>query len=100
MAAREENRFESIKGLRNLPIDPAESICCAAVNSAYELQAKCIVTLTTTGRTARMLSKYRPPCPIVCVTKNAQTARQILLHRQCVGCVTEPATNPADREAR
>ncbi|KAF8946560.1 Pyruvate kinase [Haplosporangium gracile] len=41
---------------------------------------------TRTGRcgtTARMVSKYRPKCPIICLTRNASTARQVHLHRGC-----------------
>eukprot|EP00756_Hemistasia_phaeocysticola_P016185 Hpha_TRINITY_DN15461_c1_g4::TRINITY_DN15461_c1_g4_i1::g.173681::m.173681/K00873/PK, pyk; pyruvate kinase len=95
-AAWEESRFESVKALRTLPIDPEESVACGAVNSAWELQAKALIVLTTSGSTARLLSKYRAPCPILCVTKNEVTARQLLLHRGCHSVTTKDA----DREAR
>ncbi|POV93956.1 hypothetical protein PSHT_16509 [Puccinia striiformis] len=36
-----------------------------------------------TGSTARLVSKYRPACPIITLTRNEQTARQIHLHRGC-----------------
>ena len=30
---------------------------------------------------ARLISKYRPSCPIICVTRNEQTSRQLHLSR-------------------
>ncbi|RSH86977.1 Pyruvate kinase [Saitozyma podzolica] len=33
------------------------------------------------GVSARLISKYRPQCPIICVTRNEQTARQLHLSR-------------------
>eukprot|EP01063_Lacrimia_lanifica_P032000 TRINITY_DN5391_c0_g1_i1.p1 TRINITY_DN5391_c0_g1~~TRINITY_DN5391_c0_g1_i1.p1 ORF type:complete len:559 (+),score=252.17 TRINITY_DN5391_c0_g1_i1:56-1732(+) len=81
--AREEAMFDSIKALRPLPIPTAESIACAAVSSAYELNAAAIVALTNSGATAELVCKYRPPCPVFAVSKVEQTARQLLLHRFC-----------------
>merc|ERR1712226_1680860 len=40
-----------------------------------------IVVLTYTGTTPRLLSKYKPLCPILAVTRHEQTARQMHLHR-------------------
>eukprot|EP00298_Acanthocystis_sp_HF-20_P009848 c18535_g1_i1.p1 GENE.c18535_g1_i1~~c18535_g1_i1.p1 ORF type:complete len:523 (+),score=241.71 c18535_g1_i1:38-1570(+) len=45
---------------------------------AMKLTGK-IVTLTTTGITTRMVSKYRPPLPIVAVTESIRTAREVCL---------------------
>lgn len=33
------------------------------------------------GVSARLISKYRPSCPIICVTRNEQTSRQLHLSR-------------------
>ena len=35
----------------------------------------------TSGKTARLLSKYRPVCPIIMVTRNARAARYSHLYR-------------------
>ncbi|KAG0296520.1 Pyruvate kinase, partial [Dissophora globulifera] len=45
--------------------------------------AGAIIVLTTSGLTARLLSKYRPKCPIIVLTRNEATARQVHLHRGC-----------------
>eukprot|EP01064_Diplonema_japonicum_P034924 TRINITY_DN7396_c4_g1_i1.p1 TRINITY_DN7396_c4_g1~~TRINITY_DN7396_c4_g1_i1.p1 ORF type:complete len:564 (+),score=184.50 TRINITY_DN7396_c4_g1_i1:37-1728(+) len=102
-ANREENLFDSIKGLRKIPISIAETIACGAVNSAFELQAKAIIAVTSTGNTARMMSKYRAPCPIIAVTTEERTARQLLLHRFVKPLLVEKnelTASEADREEK
>mmetsp|Transcript_32734 Transcript_32734/g.92845 ORF Transcript_32734/g.92845 Transcript_32734/m.92845 type:complete len:644 (-) Transcript_32734:207-2138(-) len=42
-----------------------ESICSSAVRCADKIQAKMILVFTNSGRTARLLAKYRPPMPIL-----------------------------------
>ncbi|CAJ1035733.1 Pyruvate kinase, alpha/beta domain containing protein, putative [Leishmania lindenbergi] len=54
-----------------------EAVCSSAVNSVYETKAKALVVLSNTGRSARLVAKYRPNCPIVCVTTRLQTCRQL-----------------------
>lgn len=58
-----------------------ETITSSAVKTAYDLSSSIILCLTETGRTARLVCKYRPVSPIVCVTSNEHTARQLLLYR-------------------
>jgi len=57
------------------------TIAIAAVNASMKSMAKAIVVITTTGRTAHDVSKYRPRCPIIAVTRLEQTARQAHLYR-------------------
>ena len=44
-----------------------------------ELNAKAIVTVTESGRTAYMISRYRPFCPVIACTSKEQTYRQLSL---------------------
>lgn len=79
-----------------------ESIAASTVNTAFELNARCIIALTNSGKTARHIAKFRPPCPIFCVTKNAQTARQLSITRACYSFVwdEEKHGEDTDREKR
>lgn len=60
-----------------------EAIASAAVAASYQTHAGAIVVLTTSGTTAQLVSKYKPACPIITVTRNRRTARQIHLYRGC-----------------
>jgi pyruvate kinase len=54
--------------LRNSTIQPTETtetVAMAAVTAASEQNAGAIVVLTTSGNTARLISKFRPACPII-----------------------------------
>ena len=58
----------------------AEAVAHASVETAIDLSAKAIVTPTVSGQTARIVSKFRPPCPIVAVTPNPFAQRELCLY--------------------
>ena len=59
--------------------DVTNAISHATVTSAHDLGAAAIITVTKSGRTARMISKYRPNCPIICCTMDEGTRRRLSL---------------------
>merc|ERR1712001_446816 len=67
--------------LEDAVMDNTQCIAMAAVQASYSVKAAAIVTLTTSGETAKMCAKYHPRCPIVAVTRFDQVARQLQLHR-------------------
>lgn len=58
------------------PCDPSTAIALAAVGAATKLPAGAIIALTTTGQTAHQLSRFKPRCPIIAISRNPQTTRQ------------------------
>ena len=56
-----------------------DAIAFAACETALQISAAAIVTPTRTGKTARRVSKYRPPLPIVAMTSHDHVAKQLLL---------------------
>ncbi|KAJ2702929.1 Pyruvate kinase [Coemansia sp. IMI 203386] len=75
--------FNELRATVKLPVDTTEATCSSAVNAALEQNAKAIICITTTGTSARMLSKYRPSIPILVVTRDYHTARHVHLSRGC-----------------
>ncbi|KAL1748525.1 pyruvate kinase [Schizophyllum fasciatum] len=75
--------FDDLRSLQPRPVPTAETVAIATVAAAAENDAGAIIVLTTSGETARLISKYRPRVPIITVTRSDQTARQLHLHRGC-----------------
>ncbi|KAI1706197.1 pyruvate kinase, barrel domain-containing protein [Ditylenchus destructor] len=63
------------------PTDPSHTMAIAATSAAVSCRASAIVLLTTTGKSAQLCSRYRPPIPIIAVTRNEVVARQLHLYR-------------------
>lgn len=59
--------------------DVTNAISHATVTTALDLNAKCIITVTKYGKTAKMISKYRPVCPIIACSPHEFTVRQLNL---------------------
>mmetsp|Transcript_25131 Transcript_25131/g.34720 ORF Transcript_25131/g.34720 Transcript_25131/m.34720 type:complete len:312 (-) Transcript_25131:142-1077(-) len=74
---------DEILKLQEVPSPVIEAIASAAVAASFQTLASAIVVLTTSGTTAQVVSKYKPSCPIITVTRNRRTARQCHLYRGC-----------------
>ena len=59
--------------------DIAEAVSHAACETARHLGAAAIITPTASGQTARMVSKYRPPMPILAVTPSPAVRRRLCM---------------------
>lgn len=70
-------RFNSRESLINPDITNA--IAHATCTTAMDLNASAIVTVTKSGKTARMISKYRPSCPIIGCSPYENVWRQLNL---------------------
>lgn len=60
-----------------------DAIGRAVVNTARDVDAKVIVTLTESGFTPRMISRYRPSQPIIVMTPSEVVARQVTISFGC-----------------
>ncbi|MBQ8378624.1 MAG: pyruvate kinase [Oscillospiraceae bacterium] len=68
-------RFEKAGEVSSISI--TDAISHATVTTAHDLDAAAIITVTKTGKTARMISKYRPNCPIVGFSTDETACRQL-----------------------
>jgi pyruvate kinase len=57
-----------------------EAISQAAVSMSTHLKAAAIISLTETGFTSRLISKYRPEIPILAITSSMTVARKLSMN--------------------
>lgn len=75
------SHYEEMVSLTKRPTSVVEATAMAAVRASLDLNAGAIIVLSTSGDSARLLSKYRPVCPIFMVTRNASASRFAHLYR-------------------
>ncbi len=63
--------------VRNLTV--TDAVSHAACTTAIDLSAAAIVVVTCSGHTARMMSKFRPSCPIIAAAVNRKSYYQLAL---------------------
>jgi pyruvate kinase len=57
----------------------AHAIAHAACSMAVDMKAKVIAAFTKTGSTAKLISQFRPPGPIIALTQHVHVYRQLSL---------------------
>ena len=72
-----QGRFKKRESLSNP--DVTNAISHATCTTAGDLNAAAIITVTKSGKTARMISKYRPSCPIIGCSTYDYVCRQLNL---------------------
>jgi pyruvate kinase len=61
----------------------------SAVITSHEVESRFIVTLTESGRTARMIARYRPAERVIALTLTEETAQKLTLTFGCYPIVVE-----------
>ncbi len=57
-----------------------EAVAQASITMASHLNAAAIIALTETGFTSRLISKYRPQCPILAITTSKSVVAQLSMN--------------------
>lgn len=60
---------------------------------ANDLNAAAVISATASGYTARMVSKYRPACPIIAVSHRAETVRRLAMIWGVMPVYCKPISN-------
>jgi len=84
LAVRAEASLREFGQLQKILPNPSnvitEAVSQAAIAMADHLQAAAIISLTETGFTSRLISKYRPSCPIIAVTTSIEVVRRFSMN--------------------
>lgn len=72
------------------------AISYAAVTTATDLSASCIIPITDSGFSARMVSKFRPICPIVAITADESVYRQLNMTWGCYPYLSADVSGDVD----
>lgn len=80
----------------NNGVNVSTAISHATVSAAMDLGATAIITVTKTGTTARMISRYRPECPIISCTTSEVTWRQMALSWGVIPLMAEEMMTSTD----
>ncbi|GFN99346.1 pyruvate kinase [Plakobranchus ocellatus] len=76
-----DRTFRDLRLCTALPTDRAHATAISAVEAAIRGSASAIIVVTNSGRSARLIARYRPHCVIIAITKSQYTARHLNLHR-------------------
>jgi pyruvate kinase len=72
-----KQNYNDIKLFTTAPLCAAEAIASAAVATVLDLKLDLIIVLTDTGSIARLVSKYRPPVPILACSVISSVIRNL-----------------------
>jgi pyruvate kinase len=75
----EQNVTQTLRPVRAEAIRISEAISEAVCHAAEELSMKLVVVFTETGFSAKVVSKYRPPVPIIAFSPRTDTRRRVSL---------------------
>ncbi|KAH7640878.1 pyruvate kinase-like protein [Dermatophagoides farinae] len=94
-AIHSKQLFVELCGKTPVPTDVATSLAISAVDASLKSNIVAIIVVTSTGRLAHLISKYRPRCPIIAIIGDERIARQAHLYRGIIPYI-QSEQNPDD----
>jgi len=79
VAVETERMLEPRYQMEGVKKSVPEAISHAAISLARDLQVKAFLVPTTSGRTARMIARYRPSQPIIAISPHPRTVNTLCL---------------------
>ena len=72
---------QQMAGLHEAPMTTriTSAITAAAWRASVDAELAAIIACTNSGATARMISRFRPTCPLLALTPHWRTARQLAM---------------------
>jgi len=96
IAEKTETEIDYVKLFDNTHINISrnvtDAISYSTCSAAHSLNAAAIITITKSGHTSRMVSRYRPKCPIIASTPLRKVYNQLALSWGVILMLAEEAT--------
>ena len=96
IAEKTETEIDYVKLFDNTHINISrnvtDAISYSTCSAAHSLNAAAIITITKSGHTSRMVSRYRPKCPIIASTPLRKVYNQLALSWGVIPMLAEEAT--------
>ena len=89
----EYGRLSSVDYARS---SKTEVVASAVKDATNSMDIKLVVTMTESGNTARLISKYRPDADILAITFDELTQRSLMLNWGVIPVVTEKPASTDD----
>lgn len=77
-----------------------DTIALSAVKTAKDLNAKCIILITTTGSVAKAVASKRPSVPVLAFCTDVQVARKLQMHRSVCPMLLQTNLDPGSNTTR
>ncbi|KAI4453724.1 pyruvate kinase [Holotrichia oblita] len=71
----------------------SDAVSHAACSAAHDLNAKAIIVVTQSGRTAKMISRFRPDVPIVAATTSEKVYNKLAINWGILPCMAKMQDN-------
>ena len=99
-AERSLREFGTLQQIKPHPSnDVTEAVAQAAITMSNHLNSAAIIVMTETGFSARLVSKYRPDCPIIAITFTHELVQRLALSWGIYGFHYTGADTDEDRLA-
>ena len=90
------NEYGRLSSVDYARISKTEVVASAVKDATNSMDIKLVVTMTESGNTARLISKYRPDADILAITFDELTQRSLMLNWGVIPVVTEKPASTDD----
>lgn len=94
-----ETRDARLDKLNHLE-EELDAIATSAVKTAKDLDAKCIMLITMSGKVARAVASKRPNVPVLAFCTDKQVAKKLQLHRSICPIFLQTNMDPGSKKTR
>ncbi|MFT5112186.1 MAG: pyruvate kinase [Parasphingorhabdus sp.] len=101
LALEAEESLREFGNLQQIKPNPSnevtEAVAQASITMANHLHAAVIIALTETGFSSRLISKYRPDCPILAITSSSTVAHRLAMSWGIYGVIYDGDGSDQDK---